>query len=196
MLRFLESICYDGKDFPLLRYHQERVNRVFKDFYTSDLPLQLSDILPEAIAGSGVHKVRVLYNDRDHKVEAIPYDIRPISSLQVVHSAIEYRYKYTDRSELDKLFQARKNADDVLIVRNGLLTDTSYANIALLKGNLWYTPEKPLLPGTRRAKLIKEDQIIPAIIHPEDMQQYEQLSLFNAMIDLGEVRIPIGNIAW
>ena len=42
----------------------------------------------------------------------------------------DYRYKSADRSLLDRLFALRGAADDVLIVRRGLITDTSIANVA------------------------------------------------------------------
>ena len=194
MSRFLESICFDGKRFPLLEFHQKRVDRVFQEFY-GHTSLRLKDILPSEISEPSIHKVRVLYNDTQHKVEVHPYIRRNSHSLQIVSSdTIEYGQKYADRSELEQLFEQRKIADDILIVKNGLLTDTSYANIALLKNNTWYTPDQPLLPGVRRAKLMQEKQVMPATIRMEDLDQFEQLSLFNAMIDLGEVCIPIEKI--
>ncbi len=194
MYRFLESICYDGEGFPLLSYHQKRIDRVFNDHYSNHHTLRLSEILSEKITGSAILKVRLLFNDRDHQIEAIPYKIRPVSSLQVVHSDIAYDYKYADRSGLAELFQQRNNADDILIVRKGLITDTSYANVALLKNNIWYTPQKPLLQGVRRAKLLDEGRIATSNIHIEELPQYERLSLFNAMIDLEEITVPVGNI--
>ena len=52
------------------------------------------------------------------------------------------------------MFLIRQDKDDILIVKNGLLTDTSIANIALYDGNDWYTPLHPLLKGTKRAELL------------------------------------------
>ncbi|MDW3197392.1 MAG: aminotransferase class IV [Cytophagales bacterium] len=197
MFQFLESICLDGEGFPLLEYHQKRVNRVFKEVYGHVSPLVLEDIIPSEIPGSSIRKVRVLYGERQHQIEIHPYVRKKINSLQLVTSdTIDYGYKYADRVELGQLFEQRNSADDILIVKNGLLTDTCYANIALLKNNVWHTPEEPLLPGVRRAKLLEEGQIIPTAIRTEDLAQFERLSLFNAMIDLGEVLIPIGNVIY
>ena len=58
------------------------------------------------------------------------------------------------QKKLNSLFQIRQDKDDILIVKNGLLTDTSIANIALYDGNDWYTPLHPLLKGTKRAELL------------------------------------------
>lgn len=195
MYQFLESICYDGSDFPLLNYHQDRVDRVFKEIYNDNRSLQLKEILPERLTEGVTFKIRILYNARDHQVEVVPYLRKPIANLQlIIADHINYEYKYADRKGLEKLFKQRRNTDDVLIVRDDLLTDTSYANIALFKNNHWYTPATPLLHGVRRAKLIEDCKIKPAVIRLEDLHQFEQLSLFNAMIDLGEVVVAMDQV--
>lgn len=197
MSQFLESICFDGSGFPLLEYHQHRVDRVFREVYGHESTLKLGEILPMEISGSSIRKLRVLYSNTQHQIEVQPYIKRKVDTLQVIASdTIEYGHKYADRTALGQLFEQRNTADDILIVKKGLLTDSSYANIALLKNNAWYTPERPLLQGVRRAKLMKEGQLIPTPIYVNDVNQFEQLSLFNAMIDLGEVTVPIENILY
>ena len=52
---------------------------------------------------------------------------------------MEYNYKWEDRSQLDALYAKRENVDDILIVKNGLITDTLYANIAFEKSGQWFT---------------------------------------------------------
>lgn len=195
MYQFLESICYDGNDFPLLNYHQARVDRVFKEVYNNNQSLRLKEILPELLTEGVTYKIRILYNVRDHQVEVVPYLRKPIANLQlIIADHIDYDYKYADRKGLEKLFNQRRNADDVLIVKDDRLTDTSYANIALFKNNHWHTPAKPLLNGVRRAKLIEDGKIKPAVIRLGELHQFEQLSLFNAMIGLGEVVVAMDQI--
>lgn len=195
MFRLLESICYDGKGYPLLDYHQLRINKAFKEIFNSEQPLKLQEILPDHIDGTGLLKVRVLYNQTQHHIESSLYVKKSLSSLRLVFAdSIDYDHKYANRSQLEMLFEQRDTADDVLIIKNGQLTDTSYANIALLKDEVWYTPLKPLLPGVRRAKLLAEGKLEATSLGPEDLHQFEQVSLFNAMIDLGEITIRIENI--
>ena len=43
----------------------------------------------------------------------------------------------------------KREQDEILITRNGLLTDTSIANIALFNGKEWHTPKHPLLKGVQ-----------------------------------------------
>jgi hypothetical protein len=45
----------------------------------------------------------------------------------------------------------RGNADEIIIVRNGLLSDTSYSNIALFDGTMWVTPKTHLSTDTLSA---------------------------------------------
>ena len=106
----------------------------------------------------------------------------------------DYTYKSCDRSALNALFGQRAGADDVLIVRRGLITDTSIANIALWNGSRWETPEAPLLEGTMRAYLLDEGLITPCAIRPQDLPRYTRVRLFNAMISFGEIDFPAANI--
>ena len=51
--------------------------------------------------------------------------MRMVSSLRPVASdTIDYSYKSTNREELNDLFARRGKADDILIVKDGYLTDT------------------------------------------------------------------------
>jgi len=74
--------------------------------------------------------------------------------------------------------------DEILVVKNGMITDTSFSNIIFLKKGTWYTPEYPLLPGTRRADYLQKNQIFPQVIKPEDLGQYEEARLINSMRSL------------
>jgi 4-amino-4-deoxychorismate lyase len=94
------------------------------------------------------------------------------------------------------LFTQRQNHDDILIVKNGLITDTSYSNVAFFDGQLWFTPHQPLLPGTARARLLHEGCLQEAKITLTDLHRFEKCSLINAMLPLGECRVAVDNICW
>ena len=98
----------------------------------------------------------------------------------------DYRYKYADRKVLEQLFAQRGDADDILITRNGWITDTSIANIAFRKGDRWYTPSFPLLAGTSWKRLVAADVLIPRPIHQKDIDRYDAFKVFNAMNDWEE----------
>ena len=59
-----------------------------------------------------------------------PYVMRRIRSLRLVNGdGVDYRYKSTDRSVFARLLEKRGECDDVLIVRDGWVTDTSFTNV-------------------------------------------------------------------
>lgn len=93
------------------------------------------------------------------------------------------------------MFAQRGETDDILIVRNELLTDTSICNIALLDGDKWYTPAAPLLYGTMREKLLSESKIRAIEIRLDSLANYQKIRLFNAMIDFGEIEFPVSAIS-
>ena len=103
----------------------------------------------------------------------------------------DYHYKSTNRKELEALYVLRGNQDDILIVRNHFLTDTSIANVALEKEGAWYTPAAPLLKGTKRAWLLEQKLLRECDIPADDIYSYSRIALFNAMIDFGSLILDI-----
>ena len=183
MKQFLESICCKEGVLLNLTYHQQRLDKVFQHFYPAYLPISLASITVPPTHIKGTYKCRLVYSYQILSLEFLPYSIRPINSLKLVeHNEINYNHKYADRTILNKLFEKRKIADDILIVKNGLLTDTSYANIALFDGIKWLTPALPVLAGTRRAQLLDDGIIHLAMIEKNDIESFQLARLFNAMI--------------
>ena len=103
-------------------------------------------------------------------------------TLKVVTSDIIYNYKYANREELNILLQKQHDADEIIIEKEGYLTDTTIANIAFYDGKQWFTPEKPLLKGTMRAKLLDEGFLHTRKIKKEEISDYTHVALMNAMI--------------
>lgn len=99
-------------------------------------------------------------------------------------SFIVYDHKFLDRKEIDKLFMDRGDADDILIIKDGFITDTSYGNICLFDGVQWVTPRKPLLLGTCRERLLEDGAIVEGDISIEGLKNFEQFAVINAMRDL------------
>ncbi|MCF2690835.1 aminotransferase class IV [Bacteroides fragilis] len=174
-----------------LDYHTNRMNRTRAVFWPEQPALELSKYL-YPVSSEGVMKCRVIYGREIEEITYTSYQIRPVHSLQIVYSDdIDYTYKSTDRSVINELFARRQEQDDILIVKNGLLTDTSIGNIALFDGNEWYTPKQPLLKGTRRASLLAMNLIKEKEITVERLFEYSQICLFNAMIDFGKIKIDV-----
>ncbi|MCB0567974.1 MAG: aminotransferase class IV [Phaeodactylibacter sp.] len=183
----LETIrCEDGS-LQNLERHQERMNRSCHALFgvSPDVNLQHLPVPPEA--AKGLFKCRVLYDIQIRNLEFTPYAIRPVKKLRLVQAdALQYNHKYADRTHIQELFGQRGQADDVLMVINGLLTDTSYANVALFDGVDWFTPATPLLAGTRRAALLDAKKLILADIPPHRLPEFREIRLINAMMGLEE----------
>ena len=168
-----------------LEWHQERVNASFLMLYGNIEPHQLTRIVKVSEHDrEGTVKCRLLYNDRNYRLEFEPYYIRNIKSLKLVQAEdLDYFFKFTDRSEINKLFKLKGECDDILIVKDGLITDTSYTNILFYNGTKWITPAYPLLKGTCRNRLLKKCIIVEENITPNDLRSYISFMLVNAMMD-------------
>ncbi|MEW6654557.1 MAG: aminotransferase class IV [Bacteroidota bacterium] len=187
MFRLLETIKLSGRRLCNLEYHQKRFNNARRDLFGLNDEIDLSSTIkiPASVSES-VFKVRVLYSQIIRDIEFHPYSIRNISSLQFVNGdEIEYNYKYEDRSSLQKLL-CKCTADEILIIKNGFLTDTSYSNVVLSKDGKFYTPSTYLLNGTKREKLLNDKILLEKDITLQDIPKYEKIFLINSMIDISD----------
>lgn len=181
---FIETIkALDGKVYHL-DYHQKRYESVLNHFGTKGVKNLVELVVPPK---NGLYRCRFKYsitNPKNIEVTYHKYEKRKVESLKVVHDdSIEYSKKYSDRKELDKLFALRDECDDILIVKNNLVTDTSIANIAFYDNGVWLTPKIPLLKGTTRDRLLEEGKIVESDISVDDLKRYSKVALLNAMID-------------
>ena len=194
MCQFIETIRIQDGELMNLLYHQKRMERTLS-YLGCEWSCVLIDVLHDRPHGDGVFKVRVVYDETGVKeIEYLPYKVRSIRTLKLVKcDNIDYTFKSTDRSRLIELSQLKGDADEVIIVKHGLLTDTSYSNIALFDGVKWYTPRLPLLMGTMRQSLIDSGVLIEKDITSEDFSHYQKVSLINAMMPLGVCECDVRN---
>ncbi len=108
--------------------------------------------------------------------------------------SIEYNYKYENRECLNELLELKQNCDDILIVKNKKITDTSFSNIVFFDGKKWITPSTPLLKGTKREKLLSDGKIVQNEIKLNDLKYFQKAALINSMLDLEDNVISIGNV--
>ena len=186
---FLETIkAVDGELFHM-PYHQKRYERVL-----TTLGMCKYENLNEYLnpPKDGLYRCRLVYTSIKISVSYHKYEIRDIKSLKIVYdNNINYSKKSTNRKNIDSLFALKNKADDILIIKNSLVTDTSIANIAFYDSTkadnknegVWLTPKKPLLKGTTRARLLDEGKVIEADIKVTDLSRFSKIALLNAMID-------------
>ncbi|GAB4400846.1 MAG: aminotransferase class IV family protein [Microscillaceae bacterium] len=179
----LESIrLYEGQ-FANLRGHQARLQRAFTELFPGLPPLSLFEALSvPAQAEKGLWKCRIEYGITLRKITYSPYQISPINQVQLVEaSSLDYRHKWVNRQRIDQCFALRQKADEILMIKNGFITDTSYGNIVFEEGNQWFTPAFPLLEGTQRALLLEAGQIKAEEIRPEDLKHFRRFKIINAL---------------
>ena len=176
----LETIKIEEGEVSNLSYHQARCDESRKALFHSTDRLDLSSLIQAP--PKGLYRCRILYDEKIHSIEYIPYSPKEIHRLKIIASDLEYEHKYANRDTLNKLLQMQPDTDDILIEKNGYLTDTTIANIAFYDGKQWFTPEKPLLKGTMRAKLLDEGFLHTRKIKKEEITDYTHVALINAMI--------------
>jgi 4-amino-4-deoxychorismate lyase len=196
MSLLLESIKLLDGEFMNVSYHEQRMNRSLKDLCGVTDHFYLDEFLDKVEPPQhGLYKCRLVYDENSKDVEFLKYSPRAVNTLCVVeHDRIIYNYKYADRKLINRLFERRGASDDILIVRQGVVTDTSYANITFRKGKRWYTPWSPLLKGTMRAYLLERNIIHEDEIRLEDIETFETFRLINAMIGFESAESPVTNI--
>ncbi len=189
---FLETICIRDGHPQHLDWHQRRVDATLNHFFpttqSEENTFHLHEILSScSIPSIGLYRCKIIYDLNSVSVEFFPYTPRVINSLQLIEmpSDYDYRYKYADRTVLENLFSQRSDTDDILITRDGWITDTWIANIAFRKGDRWYTPSIPLLAGTTWKRLVASGVLIPRPIHQGDLSRFDAFRVFNAMNDWG-----------
>jgi 4-amino-4-deoxychorismate lyase len=198
MSRLFETIKIVNRIPQNITYHNRRMNAARLElFQRNDMIDIAAVIIPPKNLDNGLFRCKVVYSETIESVEFAPYTRRKINSLKLIESeTIDYRYKYLDRSALELLLIMAGN-DDIIIVKHGMITDTSYSNLTFFDGKRWITPSTPLLAGTARARLLEHEQIIEREIHPDDIGKFEKAALINAMNDLDEAPIvEIQNINW
>jgi len=145
-----------------------------------------------------VYRCRFLYRMEPEKIEFIPYIRKEVRKLYAIEcDDIDYSFKYSDRRMFDTLRSQIPDPQiaDILIIKKGFITDTSFANIILTDGHMWYTPAVPLLTGTKRQYYLDNGVIVEKEIKWPGLRQYKMARLINSMIDLEESDdIPVESI--
>lgn len=196
MCLFIETMCVEQGRIINLDYHLERIKSTRKRFWNTENMVSVDDLSALAATQNDRAKLRFTYDKENiYDLSCTPYSIRKIEKLKLlINNDIEYAYKSIDRSALNLLKGQVKPSEEIVIVQQNHLTDTSYTNIALFDGELWITPSTPLLNGTRRKQLLNADKIIEREVLVTDLNSFQSISLINAMIDLEELVLPISSI--
>lgn len=185
MVNFIETFCFSDSSFHNLEYHRARVLRtlhsqaVWNEIHSclNDMPVS---------EWRAAMRCTVEYNEGGVVASRfVEYEKREIKRLIPIVSDVDYHLKYADRTELNRLKSIVAEGEEPLIVQNGLVTDTTFANVVFRchDGRL-VTPRKPLLEGTKRAKLLADCIISEQDITLADLAHFQTFYLINAMRDI------------
>lgn len=193
MSRFIETMQLKDGEFLNLEFHQWRVNCTFRAFFPAQKVFLLEKILPGMeFPQIGRFRCTLTYSEQPGDLKYFAYRPRKINKLILKEvDELDYSWKYADRSELDKLTNDLAPDEEIIIIKKDLVTDASYANLIFFDGSSWLTPSKPLLPGTKRKKLLEDGKIKEAEIRKKDLTRFSKCCLINAMLEPGDVEVRL-----
>lgn len=176
--------------------HQKRVNQTFSHF-GKEGSIDLAKIYKNLQHDEdGLFKLRIAYDlDKRIRTQMIPYAIPEIQDFQLIeNNSFDYSFKFEDRKELDKM-KMKAKAEEIIIVKNNHITDTSFSNLLFLKGKDWCTPSSYLLNGVQRQYLLKHKKIKETEITLQNIKQFTHFQIINALNDFDDMFIyPIDRI--
>lgn len=195
MCRLIETIRLEDGKFQRLFYHQQRLDDALNHFFKGTAIQLTNELNQHGFPKQGLYKCRVIYDSRIVKIEFEPYTIRAISSLKMIDvPSISYPFKWEDRDKLMNAFDKRQQCDDVLIIKEGLITDTSYSNIVFKRDREWITPSSCLLKGTMRQYLLDSGRVREEQIREKNIRNFEKFKLINALMGWEGDEMDVSNI--
>ncbi len=196
MSRFIESIKVEDQKIFLKELHQKRMNDTFSHYgkvCTIDIFSLFLDLEHDE---NGLYKFRIEYDlENQFNTQLIPYATSELDDFElVIDNEINYSFKSGDRTQLQKL-KDKSHADEVIIVKNNQITDTSYSNLLFLKDKTWFTSKSYLLNGVMRQNLLQLKKIKETEITLDNIKEFTHFQMINALNDFDDMFIyPIDKI--
>tara|TARA_X000000368_G_C22943882_1_gene673446 strand:- start:513 stop:1109 length:597 start_codon:yes stop_codon:yes gene_type:complete len=198
MYPLFESLCIQDGIILNTQWHEDRFQKAYQQSFGHLNPFDLLEGLSIPVKfNRGKVKLRIRYNNKHRDFHFEHYQIKEIQSLRLVYTEeLNYSHKYSRRENLESLFALRGDCDEVLIIKKGRITDSSYSNVVFFDSQDWWTPKDPLLEGTCRARLLNQGIIKQSLLKVRDLKNFEGLKLINAMRDMDQPMIPINRLRY
>lgn len=199
--RYLETLGLRGGQPHALELHRDRVCRtllhaggtpeghpLLEELVPERLVARLKAELGEGYCADQLYRLSYSY-DREgvQELRCLAYEPRQLQRLVLCElpEGFDYSYKYADRSFFEAVQAELQQGELPLFVRpDGSLSDTSYTNIVLRTAADYRTPERPLLEGTERRRLLEAGRISVAPLSVADLSACRGVYLINAMMPL------------
>jgi para-aminobenzoate synthetase/4-amino-4-deoxychorismate lyase len=190
----------------LLDRHLQRLHESARCFgFQCDI-VELREVVQQQSAGrSEPARLRLLADsDGAHELQFGPLPRegsfkRARLSSTIANSADPFlRHKTTVRRVYDEARHGHAEDSEVILANErGELTETSIANIALWRNGRWVTPNVScgLLPGTMRAELLENGDLIEGILTVDELLDGEQIRCFNSVRGIYDLPFKAGRLA-
>ena len=196
MSRFIESIKVEDQKIFLVELHQKRMNETFSHF-EKECKIDIHSLfLNLEHDEDGLYKFRIECDlENNFKTQIVPHAISAHDDFElVIDNELDYHFKFADRTQFQKL-KEKSEADEIIIIKENQITDTSYSNLLFLKDKTWFTPKTYLLNGVMRQSLLASKKIKEMEITIDNIKEYSHFQLINALNDFDEMFIyPIEKI--
>ena len=187
MFLFFETIKIKNSKIYNLKYHNHRVNRTISEVFSKKSNLNLKEYI-KLPKDETLYKCKLTYSTKIENITLEPYKMKRFKNFICIESDIQYPYKSVNREEFEKLTELNKEYDEIIIIKDNLLTDTTIANIALYNGLKWFTPKTPLLEGTLRASLIEQKLLKTKDLDKKALKSCVKIAIMNAIIGFYELK--------
>ncbi len=189
-MKLFETIAINNGQILNKSYHNKRFvkGQLFLNKNTIIQDIQELINIPNHLQNSFI-RCRITYDKYGIDIGYFEYIPKLIQSFKLVyHDDIDYRYKYDDRRLLNELLAKKEHCDDIIIIKNGYVSDCSIGNLLFFDNKKWVTPDTPLLQGTQRQYLLDNKKIQLASIGIDDIKTYKKIMMINALNSFDENR--------
>ncbi|MDO4250610.1 MAG: aminotransferase class IV family protein [Moraxella sp.] len=192
LITLIETMALVDGEVQQLAYHQrryqqglfflEKLNNIAINQRIIELSAVIGKHAPPQTKDTGVVRCRVEYDGSEAVVTYAAYHPKPIQRFKLVYDdAIDYTYKYANRESLNALLAQKDECDEVIIIKNGFVSDCSIGNLLFFKDGRWYTPDTPLLQGVTRQRLLETGQITAISMPVGELTGYQKVMMINAL---------------
>jgi para-aminobenzoate synthetase/4-amino-4-deoxychorismate lyase len=176
----------------LLDRHLERLQNSARYFsFKCDLPRVRRTVIDAIEHHEKPARMRLLLPvDGECDLEFEPLSARPLprylrlSRLKIDSTDPFLYHKTTNRRIYDEARRGVETEADIILVNGrGEVTETTRANLAVLRDGLWVTPPVScgLLPGVMRGELLRTKQIVEEVIRRDQLIPGETIRCFNSV---------------
>jgi len=185
-MTFFETVKIQKGEIQNLSFHNKRLNLTIKQNFEIDAKIDLQEHVQQE--DFSLERCKVIYEKSIKKIQFFPLIPRKFQSFKVLETNITYNFKNVDREDIELLMSQKGSCDDIIMIKEGLVTDTSIANIAIYDGVKWITPKKPLLKGTYRESLLKKQLLLEKDVKMKDIKNAVRFAIMNALVGFYEVK--------